>query len=553
MAFGNGFGYGGLGGFNYYGPYGPYGGFSGLNGVNPVHAPVGSEGPGAAEAHEPEKGKGIGGFFRGLANGAVNTVKSLFTLQGLLTAAGTGALVWATGGAALIPLAALGTGIGGYQMIKGVAQNNTEALGEGVFTTALSLGGLRFTPKEVGLNGKPFNLRGASDEPLGLAGRIKALWGGKTYRSADGEELNIYQMGLEKLKTRFSPNLGRSADGFLATNPQTWTRRAHVEELRNNARTIDGQALDHAYTTAHENLYLAEARVNRLKNGYSDLNGDQILGLRQMEEMQAGLKQQIQQQSSPELVNALKHNQQILSQQRAELAKAQSGLNEHKAHLLHLENQAKLPNIKDVEAYLKVDDDLLGQINRLKGDRFADIFQTKAQKEQMTHQIRILEARRQAELQQFQQKVQDKMDLRQIHQQSVQSQYAQTIPAQEFGPQSPSEGQAQGTSGQNAGQRADVPTAWQRAQSWWQGVRQWFSGRPSGTPAGQQAPLTEDNLSVHNSETGSTGSTGAPGAGSSRAASVAGGESVSSGDSFGTAQSGSSGESFHSAQRGSTS
>lgn len=141
---------------------------------------TGPEGASQEKGERPEveeKDKGIKGFFRGIKNGFVNTVKGLFSIKGLLITAGTVALVAATGGAALIPLAAVGMGIGGYQITKGAMAGNTEKIGEGVFTVGASVGGLKLAPRTIG------------NEALAngsMWGKIKAPFiGKKAFQSGD--------------------------------------------------------------------------------------------------------------------------------------------------------------------------------------------------------------------------------------------------------------------------------------------------------------------------------------------------------------------------------
>ncbi|WP_373532057.1 hypothetical protein [Vampirovibrio sp.] len=223
-----------------FGGYGGYGGVGGSPGVGSQPFPSGIYPPGSGVGSDqflssgaPKK-KGVAGFLQGIANGAINTVKSLFTLQGLATTVGAGALVWATGGAALIPLAALGAGIGGFQMLNGAANGDTEAVGEGFFATAASLLGLKFTPKKVTLNGQEFTLSsGAPGQSLGITGRLKSLWGGNKFVSADGvQSQNIWQLGSAKLLSRFQSGFSSvTSAGFNPLNPQTWKGRNDVENL----------------------------------------------------------------------------------------------------------------------------------------------------------------------------------------------------------------------------------------------------------------------------------------------------------------------------------
>lgn len=203
MAFGN--GYGGYGGYGV-SPYGPLGGsLPPASGMYPGMYPGA---PGQDEfvgsGAKPKK-KGIEGFFQGIYNGAANTIKGLFTGPGMAMAAASAGLVWATGGAALIPLAVIGAGVGGFQMLKGIGQGDIEGVGEGVFTTAASLLGLKYTPRNVNLNGKTFTL-GDPNQKLGIMGRIKSMWGKEKYQSdSSGEVLHMGQMFRDKIQSRF-PN-----------------------------------------------------------------------------------------------------------------------------------------------------------------------------------------------------------------------------------------------------------------------------------------------------------------------------------------------------------
>lgn len=104
-------------------------------------------------------GGSSGGFFgaftavfRGVKNGLVNTVKSLLTPKGLIMAAAGVVLTVATGGAAVPFMAAIGVGIGGFQIARNgftaaqlywqgrgaEAEKAMEGVGEGIFTAGTS-------------------------------------------------------------------------------------------------------------------------------------------------------------------------------------------------------------------------------------------------------------------------------------------------------------------------------------------------------------------------------------------------------------------------------
>jgi len=140
---------------NFGGNYSLYGNTPFVSGPGEAKKMTGCEATECYKNGESESGvkgptKGISGFFNGLKNGVTNTVKGLFSIKGLAITAGSIALVALTGGAALIPLAALGLGVGGYQAARGISQGNTEQVGEGVFTAGASLLGVKMAPTAIG-------------------------------------------------------------------------------------------------------------------------------------------------------------------------------------------------------------------------------------------------------------------------------------------------------------------------------------------------------------------------------------------------------------------
>jgi hypothetical protein len=218
------------------------------------------------ETEKPHK-TGISGFFEGLKNGLFHTVEALFTVKGLLMTAGTLALVVATGGAALIPLAMIGLGTGAYQIGKGVVNQNAEQVGEGVFTTGASLLGLKMAPSTVGsetlanpsLWGKlkaPFIGKGAftnpeatfwsasKDSSLASMTRMKEGMMGASERFNES-----FRESYKTLKTRGKrENLKDLASG-VAPNPSPpnqqgpstpWTQRAHqyFDRVKNSPNTV---------------------------------------------------------------------------------------------------------------------------------------------------------------------------------------------------------------------------------------------------------------------------------------------------------------------------
>lgn len=164
------------------------------------------------EAAKSEKKTGIKGFFEGMKNGLVNTVKALFTVKGALLTAGTIALVAATGGAALLPLALVGVGVGTYQVGKGIYKGDAEQVGEGAFTVGASLIGAKIAPNSIGGN----QLANTS-----LLGKLTAPFGGKgTFSNSQatfwGASKEATTSTFASLRARFpggkATNAGTQAD-----------------------------------------------------------------------------------------------------------------------------------------------------------------------------------------------------------------------------------------------------------------------------------------------------------------------------------------------------
>ncbi len=224
------------------------------------------------------KQDGITGFFKGIVNGAVNAVKSLFTPQGLLMAAATLGLIWMTGGAILPLLAVIGMGIGGFQIAKGAASGNTEAMGEGVFTFATSAIGLKANPSSItvgeGAAAKTFTLAGSKEgQSAGMLEQLKSPFGLAKYQAADGSEsLTMYQLAMQKSQSRFSAMKGKLGD---STQQQT----SAAEKAQQLKRSDDRQ-------TAIEVQKLEDAETLKAQSGktYSNIEqGDQTVQLRRSE------------------------------------------------------------------------------------------------------------------------------------------------------------------------------------------------------------------------------------------------------------------------------
>lgn len=87
---------------------------------------------------------------KGIANGAVNTVKGIFTPQGLAMALGTAGLIFALGAPVVMPfLVGAGLLFGGGQIFKGALDGDWKKVGEGIFTIGATATGAKFGPKEL--------------------------------------------------------------------------------------------------------------------------------------------------------------------------------------------------------------------------------------------------------------------------------------------------------------------------------------------------------------------------------------------------------------------
>ena len=227
------------------------------------------------ETGTPKQG-GITGFFKGIVNGAVNAVKSLFTPQGLLMAAATLGLIWMTGGAILPLLAVIGMGIGGFQIAKGAASGSTEAMGEGVFTFATSAIGLKANPSSItvgeGAAAKTYTLAGSKEgQSAGMLEQLKSPFGLAKYQTADGgESLNMYQLAMQKSQSRLSAIKGKFGNS---------TQTSAAEKARQLQRSDDRQ-------TPIEIQKLEDAETLKAQSGktYSNIEqDDQTVQLRRSE------------------------------------------------------------------------------------------------------------------------------------------------------------------------------------------------------------------------------------------------------------------------------
>lgn len=184
----------------------------------PVALPRGADSLQLSGARRPQK-QGVFGaavdVVKGFGKGAINTVKGLFSLKGMLITAGTIGLC-ALAGPAVIPfLVAAGVLTGGAQIAKGAATGNWEGVGEGLFTASTSMVGAKFAPKvarnlageELILSrsaqtgqqaAKPGFLRGMLG---GTANQLRLVFGGKVTNTANPQaNTNIYKLTGENVK-----------------------------------------------------------------------------------------------------------------------------------------------------------------------------------------------------------------------------------------------------------------------------------------------------------------------------------------------------------------
>ncbi len=258
-----GYGYGGYGGYGGYPGYGfPGYSYPGMGGVgNTQSASQSSEGHGNenGENGHDQKSSGVGGFFKGIANGAVNLVKGIFTPQGIIMLAGTVALTWATGGAILPLLGAIGMGTGGYQMLKGAADGNAEKVGEGFFNFGLSALGFA-GPKAIKVGETEYGMVGTGKKgEVSLLDRLKAPFGFTKYQAADADEaLNLYELSWRKMQSRFDKTQG----GASGTTGQAQGTR----QLKNTQTATRYRPLD----TVMKSLEKTEEKAHKL---YKELQG----------------------------------------------------------------------------------------------------------------------------------------------------------------------------------------------------------------------------------------------------------------------------------------
>jgi hypothetical protein len=240
-------GYWGYGGFNNINPTPPWvGGYPGYVPPygGPGYGPLPGQGPGDTfgDGHPKKKAGGITGFFQGIAQGGVNLIKGIFSPGGLLMLGVTGALTWATGGAILPILGAFGAGVGGFQILKGVANGDSEKAGEGLFNLGTSMLGF-LGPSKFSVAGKAYELEGS-----GFKAKLGSIFGLSKYKhipspgEAAGPSKNLYELAASQIRGKFggwSSSTGAAATGGASTGAAAGvsSQAKHVgmiNEIRNN-------------------------------------------------------------------------------------------------------------------------------------------------------------------------------------------------------------------------------------------------------------------------------------------------------------------------------
>lgn len=139
---------------------------------------------------------------KGILNGALNTVKSLFTWQGLAMTLGTAGLIAVFGAPVVMPfLIAGGALAGGYQMLGGVVEGDWKKVGEGIFTLGATGVGAKYGPKEFTTKDGQFSLTKIVKNKDGVTEAVKPT--------------GIWDSTLAYLKAPFR-GFGKVEDGNIA-------------------------------------------------------------------------------------------------------------------------------------------------------------------------------------------------------------------------------------------------------------------------------------------------------------------------------------------------
>jgi hypothetical protein len=175
-----------------------------------------------APDEKPENKQGMfGGFLSGFFNGLKSSVKSLFSVKGLLMMGAIAALTIATGGAITPFLLALGAGVGMFQMGQGFMKGDWEQMGRGAFTLGSTAvlakvdfkTATKYTP---GAKGEKFALAvgkskqgysAAANKTPGIMDNFRLLAGQKM-QGSNGSQQSIYQVLGNNAKFRLSQARG---------------------------------------------------------------------------------------------------------------------------------------------------------------------------------------------------------------------------------------------------------------------------------------------------------------------------------------------------------
>jgi|GEM_PF-6296491 len=199
----------------------------------------------SAGNEKEEKNSGFKNFLIGMKDGIVDTVKGIFTLKGAAITLGTVFAAWATGGAILIPLAIGGMGVGGYQIIKGIANHDANKSGRGVDTFLLSLLGLKCAPSEFGGHALK------ADSVGGLWSKLKAPFRFENQFDPN-RGVDFWRAGWDSTKEVFQ-NLGKNVGGKTreaAPSPGNVTPAETVEEsLAPDPVTAETETLESTQTS----------------------------------------------------------------------------------------------------------------------------------------------------------------------------------------------------------------------------------------------------------------------------------------------------------------
>lgn len=175
------------------GPVPNFSGFPGLSGspsANDIYAQrlglLTSGGGDTFSLSSPQPEKQSKGFLgavkdvgKGILNGALNTVKSLFTWQGLAMTLGTAGLIAAFGAPVVMPfLIAGGALAGGYQMLGGLMKGDWQKVGEGIFTLGATGVGAKYGPKEFTAKDGQFSIAKIVKNQDGVTQAVKptGIW-----------------------------------------------------------------------------------------------------------------------------------------------------------------------------------------------------------------------------------------------------------------------------------------------------------------------------------------------------------------------------------------